>query len=87
MGSHSQSLTGGRQAAILLTLIIIVQLVAAPAPGMELQIVGSQMIFSGPVVGDEPAKVREALLTSPGIDTVILRNSAGGKRAGRLSGG
>jgi len=45
---------------------------------MELKIVGNQLILSGPVVGDEPAKVREALASSPGVETVILRNSPGG---------
>ncbi|MBV9198930.1 MAG: hypothetical protein JOY83_04190 [Alphaproteobacteria bacterium] len=45
---------------------------------MELKIVGNQIILSGPVVGDEPGKVKEALASSPSIDTVILRNSPGG---------
>ena len=45
---------------------------------MELKIVGTQLILSGPVVGDEPVRVREALTNSLGIDTVILRNSGGG---------
>ena len=45
---------------------------------MELKIVGNQIILSGPVVGDEPEKVREALANSPEIDTVVLRNSPGG---------
>src|SRR5215468_1308290 len=52
---------------------------------MELKIVGNQIILSGPVVGDEPDKVKEALVSSPGIDTVILRNSP--KRTRGLSGG
>jgi hypothetical protein len=53
---------------------------AMPTPtfGMELKIVGNQLILSGPVVGDESGKVREALASSPGIETVILRNSGGG---------
>jgi hypothetical protein len=33
---------------------------------------------AAPVVGDEPGKVREALASSPRINTVILRNSGGG---------
>jgi len=45
---------------------------------MELRIIGNQLILSGPVVGDELGKVREALASAPGIDTVILRNSPGG---------
>jgi hypothetical protein len=48
------------------------------ALAMELKIVGNQFILSGPVVGDELAKVREALASSPGVETVILRNSPGG---------
>jgi hypothetical protein len=47
-------------------------------PAMELRIVGDQLILSGRVSGDELGKVREALASSPGIDTVILRNSPGG---------
>jgi hypothetical protein len=70
------SLTLLRTAA-LCSLIVIV-LVPTRALAMELKIVGNQLILSGPVVGDEPEKVREALTNSPGIDTVILRNSGGG---------
>jgi hypothetical protein len=62
--------------ATLFTLTVT--LVVGQAPGMELKIVGNQLILSGPVAGDEPEKVREALASSPGIDTVILRNSPGG---------
>ena len=64
-------------AAILVTLIATLMVVAS-ALGMELKIVGNQLILSGPVAGDEPEKVREALASSPDIDTVILRNSPGG---------
>jgi hypothetical protein len=46
--------------------------------GMELKVVGYQLILSGGVVGDEPEKVRETLANSPEIDTVVLRNSPGG---------
>ena len=45
---------------------------------MELKVVGNQIILNGQVAGDEPEKVREALTSSPEIDTVILRNSPGG---------
>jgi hypothetical protein len=45
---------------------------------MELKVVGEQIILTGPVLGDEPGKLREALAGSPGIGTVILRNSPGG---------
>ena len=53
-------------------------MVPVRAPAMELKIVANQLILSGPVVGGEPGKVREALASAPGIDTVILRNSGGG---------
>jgi len=45
---------------------------------MELKIVGNQIILSGPVVGDEPGKIREALANTPDIDMAILHNSPGG---------
>lgn len=61
-----------------LCALIVMLLVPALALAMELKIVGNQLILSGPVIGDEPGKVREAFASSPGIDTVILRNSGGG---------
>src|SRR5580700_5624007 len=67
-----------RAAATTLFALIAMLMVPTRAPAMELKIVGNQLILSGPVVGDEPEKVREALTNSPGIDTVILRNSGGG---------
>jgi hypothetical protein len=68
-----------RRAAVT-TLFALTAMLMVPtrAPAMELKIVGNQLILSGPVVGDEPGKVREALASSPGIETVILRNSGGG---------
>jgi hypothetical protein len=57
---------------------LLLILVPTRAPAMELKIVGDQIILSGPVVGDEPEKVLEAFASSPGIETVILRNSPGG---------
>jgi len=65
-------------AAALLVLIVTLVFSPTPALAMDLKVVGTQIILSGPVVGDEPGKVREALESSPGIDTVILRNSPGG---------
>jgi hypothetical protein len=69
-----------RRAAVTATLyaLIVMLMVPTRAPTMELKVVGTQLILSGPVVGDEPEKVREALASSPGIDTMILRNSGGG---------
>ena len=65
-------------ATALLILIMVLECLPTRAPGMELKAVGNQLILSGGVVGDEPEKVREALVSSPIIDTVILRNSPGG---------
>jgi hypothetical protein len=62
--------------SIVSALLLIVM--SARSVAMELKIVGNQIILSGPVVGDEPGKLREALTNTPGIDTVILRNSPGG---------
>ena len=65
-------------AAILLVVTSAFFPLRPLAMAMELKIAGNQIILSGPVVGDEPVELREALLSSPGIDTVILRNSGGG---------
>jgi len=59
-------------------LISALMLLPVSAPAMDLKVLGRQLILTGPVVGDEPAKVAEALAKSPEIDTVILRNSPGG---------
>jgi hypothetical protein len=59
-------------------LIAAAALLPPEASTMELKLVGRQLILSGPVVGDEPVKVAEALAKSPEVDTVILRNSPGG---------
>jgi hypothetical protein len=58
--------------------LAILMLSVTGSPAMELKAVDRQLILSGPVVGDEPAKVAEALAKSPEVDTVILRNSPGG---------
>jgi len=75
-----------RRAAVTATLfaLIVILMVPTRALAMELKIVGDQLILSGPVVGDEPDKVREALASSPGVETVILRNSPGGNAPYRL---
>jgi hypothetical protein len=77
---YPYALTLVRRAAVTATLFALIAMLMVPtrAPAMELKIVGNQLILSGPVVGEEPGKVREALATSPGIETVILRNSGGG---------
>jgi hypothetical protein len=53
-------------------------LLSAQAFAMQLKVAGDQLILSGPVVGDEPTNVKEALVSHPEINTVILRNSPGG---------
>jgi hypothetical protein len=62
------------------TLFALTLMVLLPARtlGMELKVVGNQLILSGGVVGDEPEKVLEVLANSPRIDTIVLRNSPGG---------
>src|SRR5260370_5439451 len=74
------SLTLVRSAALttILCALIVMRWVRGQALGMELKIVGKQLILSGRVVGDAPGKVRDALASAPGIETVILRNSPGG---------
>src|ERR1700747_1628680 len=69
-----------RRAAVTATLFALIAMLMVPtrAPAMELKIVGNQLILSGPVVGDEAGKLRRGLGSSPGIDTLILRNSGGG---------
>jgi hypothetical protein len=64
--------------ATSLFALMLMSLMPARTLGMELKVVGNQLILSGRVVGDEPEKVREALASSPGIETVVLRNSPGG---------
>jgi hypothetical protein len=66
------------RSAIGAAVIAIAAFSPTKSPAMELRVVGNQLILSGPVVGDEPRKVTEALATTPQIDTVILRNSPGG---------
>src|SRR6202045_2590403 len=77
---YPYALTLVRRAAVTAALFALTAILMMPtrAPAMELRIVGNQLILSGPVVGDEPGKVREALASSPGVETVILRNSGGG---------
>ena len=45
---------------------------------MEVTVSGNAVILSGPVVGDEMAKLRNALSQNPEINLIILRNSHGG---------
>jgi hypothetical protein len=58
--------------------IAVLMLSVTGASAMDLKVLGHQLILSGPVVGNEPAQVVEALAKSPDVDTVILRNSIGG---------
>jgi hypothetical protein len=65
-----------RSTGLAATLLVIASAFLPMRPlAMQLKIVGNQIILSGPVVWDEPGKIREALANTPGIDTVILRNS------------
>ena len=51
---------------------------ASVARAMEVTVVGNTVILSGPVIGDELAKVRDAFAKAPTIDVAVLRNSWGG---------
>jgi len=54
-------------------------LVGASSPrAMEVTVVGNTVILSGPVVGDELAKVKNAFAQNPAVDMAVLRNSWGG---------
>lgn len=48
------------------------------AYAMELAEFGSTIILSGPVIGSELVKVKNAFTANPKIDLVVLRNSFGG---------
>jgi hypothetical protein len=63
------------------TLLLATLAVAMPAASdaMDLHIAGKQLVLSGAVVGDELAKVRDILAGNPGIETVVLQDSRGGK--------
>jgi hypothetical protein len=66
----------------LITVLIVAGMMprtARNAAAMDLKMVGNQLILSGPVVGDEFGKVEKILDDDRTIDTVILRNSPGGK--------
>src|ERR1700732_4811829 len=84
---YPYSLTLIRTVAVTATLfaLIVILMVPTRAPAMELRIVGNQLILSGPVVGDEPGKVREALASSPGHRHRNPAQLRGWKRASRLS--
>jgi hypothetical protein len=62
--------------SVSLTAILLIAPHASLA--MDITINGQHVILSGPVVGNEPARLADALSQVPGIDTVILRNSPGG---------
>jgi hypothetical protein len=62
--------------SVSLTAILLIAPHASLA--MDITINGQHVILSGRVVGNEPARLADALSQVPGIDTVILRNSPGG---------
>ena len=57
-----------------LCALIVILLVPTRALAMELKIVGNQLILSGPVVGDEPGKVREAMVRFAETEAERQRN-------------
>jgi hypothetical protein len=48
------------------------------AQAMEVSVIGNTMMLSGPVVGDELAKVRNMFAQNPSINLAVLRNFWGG---------
>ena len=77
-GSYPLTSRVGTLGAVAVVLLAIATLAPLGSSAMELKTVGNQLILSGPVVGDEPGKVTEALTQSSAITTVVLRNSQGG---------
>ena len=72
-----------RSPGLAATLLVITSAFLPMRPlAMELKIVGNQIILSGPVVGDEPGKIREALRYRVLLDTLLMlgRSTAGGCR-------
>jgi hypothetical protein len=51
---------------------------SSSASAMSVKILGDQLILSGPVVGGDYAKVKDALGADSRVQTAILRNSPGG---------
>jgi len=76
-GSDQIASAGMRPVVITLVAFATFTQVAG-VRAMQANVVGHQLILSGPVVGDEFGKVREILAQNPAIDTAILRNSLGG---------
>ena len=56
---YPYALTLVRRAEVIAALFALTAILMMPtrALAMELKVVGSQLILSGPVVGDEPGKV------------------------------
>lgn len=62
----------------LLCLVVAQFAVTASGAAMEFRVAGNQLIMSGPIAGNEIAKMRDILPGNPQIDTVVLQNSEGG---------
>jgi hypothetical protein len=71
-----------RSTGLAAILLVITSAFPMRPLAMELKIVGNQIILSGPVVGDEPGKIREALRYRVLLDTLLMlgRSTAGGCR-------
>ena len=53
-------------------------LAVCEACAMDLRIAGYQLILSGPIIGDEYARMCDVLPMNKQIDTVVLKDSGGG---------
>src|SRR4030095_11898488 len=58
--------------------VSLLSTLSSSASAMSVKILGDQLILSGPVVGGDYAKVKDALGAGPRVQTAILRNSPGG---------
>ena len=67
-----------RPVALLLASLTLAALPPAPAHAMTMNVVDDQLLLSGPVVVDDPARFRALLDANPAVKTVVLSDSPGG---------
>lgn len=65
-----------RQSSLCLVAALLCGL--SSAWGMDVAVLGNTLILTGPVVGDELPKVKDAFAQNPSINVAVLRNSHGG---------
>lgn len=76
---HAQTHLSRLKMSGRIALLVVLLLVGTPmASAMDIRAVGNTIILSGPVVGDELARVGDAFVRNPSINQAVLRNSWGG---------